>query len=108
MGQDAQHIDDFTTTSGELFFRTHSNVATIRVPIGDDRSVEPDETFGVVLSNPSAGTALGLISSAEVTIHDNDPAVQFAAASRSRNEASTGFRNQIEVKLMSPIDPKSR
>ena len=90
----------------ELFFRPRSNVATIRVPIGDDRRVEPDETFRVVLSNPSAGTALGLISSAEVTIHDNDPAVEFAAATTERDEASPSNLNKIGVKLLSPSTRK--
>ena len=43
IGTGLSRIADFTTTSGELFFRSRSNVATIRVPIGDDRIVEPDE-----------------------------------------------------------------
>ncbi len=94
-------IDDFTTTSGELFFRAHSNLATIRVPIGDDFSLESDETFGVVLSNPSAGMGMGSISAAEVIIHDNDPTVQFAAVTMERSEASLSSVNQIEVKLQS-------
>ena len=56
----------------------------------------------MVLSNPSTGTGLGPISSAEVIIHDNDPAVEFAATKTERGEASPNFLNQIEVKLMSP------
>ena len=91
-------VEDFTTTSGELFFRSRSNMASIRIPIGDDGIVEPDESFRVVLSNPSAGAELGAISSAEVIIHDNDPTLSFAVTSQDRSESNTG-RFQIEVKL---------
>ena len=52
-------VDDFTTTSGTLSFRARSNVATIRVPIIDDNRLESDETFRVVLSNPSGGRRVG-------------------------------------------------
>lgn len=91
-------VEDFTTTSGTLFFRSRSTVATIRVPIRDDATLEPDESFRVVLSNPTAGAELGAITSAEVILHDNDPTVFFAAASRERSEANAG-RSLIEVKL---------
>jgi CSLREA domain-containing protein/uncharacterized repeat protein (TIGR01451 family) len=98
IGTGFSRIVDFTTTSGELFFRGRQNVATIRVPIGDDGGLEPDESFRVVLSNPSAGTRLGAISSAEVIIHDNDPTISFIAGSSERNEGVTG-RAAIEVQL---------
>jgi len=97
---------DYTTSSGTLSFRPHANTAKIRVPIRDDGRIELDETFRVILSNPSAGTALGLISSAEVTIHDNDPAVEFAAATTERDEASPSNLNKIGVKLLSPSTKK--
>jgi uncharacterized repeat protein (TIGR01451 family)/CSLREA domain-containing protein len=90
-------VDDFTTTSGTLFFRGKSNVATIRVPIGDDGILEPDETFRVVLSNPSGGE-LGPLASAEVVIHDNDPTLSFFASSQERGEGVAG-RGSIEVRL---------
>jgi len=94
-------VVDFTTTSGELFFRPRSNVATIRIPIGDDGVLEPDETFRVVLSNPSGDADLGPVSSAQVVIHDNDPTLSFVATSSERNEGQTG-RITIEVRLQPP------
>ncbi|MBO0698169.1 MAG: hypothetical protein J2P46_07230, partial [Zavarzinella sp.] len=89
---------DYTTTSGRLTFRPRANTATIRVPIRDDALIEPDETFRVVLSNPSAGMVLGDNSSADVVIHDNDPSVSFTAASSQRKEGVPG-RMPIEVRL---------
>ena len=91
-------VDDFTTTSGTLFFRSRSDRATIQIPIRDDLSLEQDETFRVVLSNPSAGAELGAISSAEVVIHDNDPTLSFVSSSTQRSESITG-RGSIEVRL---------
>lgn len=91
-------VDDFTTTSGTLFFKARSNVATIRVPIIDDKRLEPDETFRVVLSNPSGDAELGALSSSTVVIHDNDPTLSFFASSSERSEASGG-RASIEVRL---------
>jgi hypothetical protein len=79
---------DYTTTSGTLVFRPRQNTTTIRVPIRDDNGVEPDETFRVELSNPSAGVVLGSNTSAEVVIHDNDPSVSFSKVTSSINEGA--------------------
>jgi uncharacterized repeat protein (TIGR01451 family) len=99
-------LPDYTTSSGTLSFRANASAAKIRVPIRNDGRIELDETFRVVLSNPSAGTGLGLISSAEVTIHDDDPAVEFATATTEKGEASPPNLNKIGVKLLSPSDKK--
>jgi hypothetical protein len=89
---------DYTTTNGTLSFRPRMATATIRVPIRDDTVVEPDESFRVVLSNPSAGMTLGDNAAADVVIHDNDPSLSFAAASSERKEGMPG-RDRIEVRL---------
>lgn len=92
-------VDDFTSTSGTLLFKSGVRTREIRVPIRNDVAVEPDELFRVILSNPSVGTDLGAIDTAEVVIHDNDPTVQFVAATSQRSESSTS-RNPIGVKLL--------
>ena len=91
-------VADYAPTNGTLFFRPRSNIATIRVPIRDDSTLEPDENFRVILSNPSDGAQLGDVTSANVIIHDNDPSVSFVATSSERNEGVVG-RYQIEVRL---------
>jgi hypothetical protein len=55
---------DFKLRSGTLVFKVNASGKTpitksIAVPIFGDTTVEPDETFTVVLSNASAGTVLG-------------------------------------------------
>lgn len=92
---------DYSTTAGTLSFRPRANTATIKVPIRDDTRLEEAETFQVVLSNPSVGATLGTNTSAEVVIHDNDPTVEFVAASSARREGAAG-RNQIEIRLRAP------
>jgi hypothetical protein len=91
-------VEDYTTTAGTLVFRRGVTQREIRVPIRDDSIIEPDELFHVVLSNPSTGLALGDNSTADVTIHDNDPTVRFTASSSKRGESVSG-RSQIQVEL---------
>ncbi len=63
---------DFTTASGTLQWAAGDSAdQTISVSITNDTADEPDETFTVMLSNPSGGI-LGSISTAHVTIDDDD------------------------------------
>ena len=61
---------DYTEMSGTLTFATDMTRRTIRVPLLDDETDEPDETFVVTLSN-SSGAMLD-DSEATGTIRDND------------------------------------
>jgi subtilisin family serine protease len=66
---------DYTATSGTLNFPVGLFSATFTVPITQDATSEPHESFFVTLSNPSgSGVLLGTPSQATVTIHDDDPA----------------------------------
>jgi hypothetical protein len=50
---------DFSTTTGRLDFAAHELEKTLTISIVDDGYVEYTEGFQIVLSNPSAGVALG-------------------------------------------------
>lgn len=63
---------DYTETSGSLTFGTGEATKTITIPLVNDSVFEPDETFSVVLSNPTNGSVLGAVSVATVKILDND------------------------------------
>jgi hypothetical protein len=63
---------DFATVVGTLSFAAGETSKTILVPVVDDSYAEGNETFNLVLSNPSVGT-LGL-ANATVTINDNESA----------------------------------
>jgi uncharacterized delta-60 repeat protein len=62
---------DYAARSGVLTFNPGVTVQTFSVPISDDLSIEPSETFRVDLSNLIGSAALS-IASATVTIVDND------------------------------------
>jgi uncharacterized delta-60 repeat protein len=64
--------DDYTGRSGVLTFQQTDTAKTIVIDIFDDSQVEGNETFQVVLSNPSGGAVLGIRDTATVTIVDTD------------------------------------
>ena len=61
---------DYTAVSGTLNFNGGETSKTIQIPITDDATTEPDETFTLSLSNPSSLEALGAPSSMLITIQD--------------------------------------
>jgi len=68
---DASDVSDFVPSLGTLKFAGGEGSKTFRVLINDDVYVEGDEHFEVILSNPT-GSALGVPSTADITIIDND------------------------------------
>lgn len=65
---------DFTNAAGTLRFAANESSKTISILLTDDAFVEGSENFGLTLSNPTGGFGLGVISTAQVTITDNDSA----------------------------------
>jgi len=63
---------DYTTTSGQLSFASGEWIKTITVPIINDNTTEPNETFSLSLSN-AVGITLDSSNVATVTIVDDDP-----------------------------------
>ena len=101
-------LEDYTTTSGTLVFRRGQTSREIRIPIRDDAAIEGDETFQVVLSNPSANAELGAIVSTVITLHDNDPSISFLASSSDRAEVGgRGIISPIAVVLSNPVINRS-
>lgn len=83
---------DFTATSGTLTFDVGgSDTQTIKVLVKGDTQYEPDETFSVVLSNPSTNAKLATSSSAIAAIENDDtaPTITIAGAD-SITEGDTG------------------
>jgi hypothetical protein len=71
----AQAGGDFTAASGTISWADgDSTVKTITVPIIGDTVYEPSEQFSVQLGSPTGGASLGLITSATVTILNDDAA----------------------------------
>ena len=68
----AQSQLDYFPSQGSLQFAPGESNKIIEVRLLDDRLAECSETFGVNLSNPSAGANLGAQAAATVTILRND------------------------------------
>jgi uncharacterized repeat protein (TIGR01451 family)/gliding motility-associated-like protein len=80
---------DYTSTSGTLTFPANSpagTMLTFTVPINDDNLVEPSEIFTAALSNVTGGVVTIGVSSATVSITDNDTAVATITAGTNGNE----------------------
>lgn len=65
---------DYTAISGTLTFNAGETTKTLSVTILDSINNEPDESFLVSLSDPSAGIGLGGPAVAKVTIVDGETA----------------------------------
>jgi hypothetical protein len=70
-------LGDYRPVSGKLTFAAGETSKTFTVPIINDTLVEANETFGVMLKNPTGGTTLGPLKDAIVTIVEDDTAVEY-------------------------------
>jgi hypothetical protein len=68
----AADYGDFNWTT--LTFASGETTKTQNIAIVDDTAVESDESFNVLLGNPTGGAALGNMTTSAVTIKDNDVA----------------------------------
>ncbi len=72
IGLDALPGQDFTSVTGTLVFEETETTKTFSIPILNDNLYEPDESFAVILTNPTGGAELSSLSYATVTIPKND------------------------------------
>ena len=97
---------DFDSTGGTLTFEPGIASRTIVVSITNEDTInEPAETFTVRLSNPLGGAVLGTISTATVTITDDDPAgtVQFSQLSYAVIEGGTATITVTRTGTSGPV-----
>ena len=94
----------FVSTSGTIEFAPGSSVATISVPLINDATIQPPQSFNVVLTNPR-NASLGTPSSATVTIQDDDGlnTVQFDAPEFGVVESDGSV--QVRIRAVRGADP---
>jgi hypothetical protein len=83
---------DYKATTGTLNFADGETSKPINIPIVDEDAVEMDENFLVTLSSPANGTSLGLQTTAQIFILDND-ATFFSINNVSVAEGNSGTTN---------------
>ena len=81
---------DYTDVSGTLTFAAGIASRTFTVPIVNDTLFEGAESIAVVLRHPGGVAQLGPLSTATITILDNDPpgAIRFSASAYTVSESA--------------------
>ena len=102
--------DDYTATSTTAAIPANQTSTTAQVQIVDDSLDEPNETFTVRLSDPSAGVQVsGGNGTATVTIIDNDPlAVPVPALSTWGLIIMAGLLGLLGAGLVGRVGPGRR
>lgn len=86
----ATAVNDYLAQTGSIVFSNGQSRAVLTIPVVDDSSVEPSETFNVTLTGVSAGATLGTLKTARVVIKDNDKAGHVQFSSRFYRVSETG------------------
>jgi fibro-slime domain-containing protein/uncharacterized repeat protein (TIGR01451 family) len=106
---------DYTPKTGTLTFLDRDDAPkTITIPIVDDAEYEPAETFQIALGQPGGGASLGAVTSATVTVLDNDAkpdlkAIKTAALQADNDhdgKPSPGDTVRYEIKITNPGNAK--
>ena len=81
---------DYTSASGTLTFTGGETTKTIQIPIADDATTEPDETFSISLSTANL-EELGAPVKLVVTVQDHDtvPTIRITGANVIEGNAGT-------------------
>jgi hypothetical protein len=88
---------DYTTASGTLTFTPGQTSKTITLQVSGDRTVEPNETFNVVLSAPSGATIAD--DTGVVTIVTDDTAM--TASSAGTESAAPALTTEEAARILS-------
>lgn len=90
---------DYTATSGTLTFLNGETSKTIQVPIANDATTEPDETFTLTLNSANV-EALGAPHSIPITIQDRNTVPILLSFDATVVEGDTGSQQALfEVRL---------
>ena len=82
--------NDYVPKSGTLSFATGTTTQTITISVVGDTKIEPDETFTVNLSSPSANATLGQGQGMGVGTIVNDDLPTLSINSVSQAEGTSG------------------
>ena len=89
--------DDYTAVNRRVTFQPSYTLMSVTVPIIDDTRDEPDETFMLQMSAPSANAELSTTSDAEATIRDDDISPPGAVLNLSVDCSAVGTNGEIAI-----------
>jgi cytochrome oxidase Cu insertion factor (SCO1/SenC/PrrC family) len=90
---------DYLMSSGTLMFADGVITQSFDISLIDDMEYEGDETFTVALSNATDGATIGTLSSATVTITENDSRPPGATPNQSSGGGANGPLSLILILL---------
>jgi hypothetical protein len=93
---------DYQVTTGTLSFPAGTDSLDVTVPVVGDTLDEPDETFAVILSNPSANAILG-DAVGEATIVDDDLPPALSVADLTVAEGDSGTADALFTVSLSAV-----
>ncbi len=82
-------------TSGTLTFSSGETSKTFQIPITDDATTEPDETFTVTLRNTPSLDSLGVPNTLLVTVQDRTTVPNLVIPSTTVVEGGPGTTTQL-------------
>lgn len=93
---------DFTANSGTLNFAAGEMTKTVTISVNGDTQAELDETFSVVLSNPTNGVTLDDATGNTTVL--NDDIAQFSIVDGATSEGDNGT-SQLEIQVDLDLTP---
>lgn len=98
---------DYVATNGTAVFRPGQLDQLVRIPLIDDGSGEPNESFTLSLTDPGSGATLGSLSTATIAIVDRSEIISSCDESALRAAMAAGGRVSLgcsgTIILSSPI-----
>jgi ribosomal protein L35AE/L33A/urease beta subunit len=80
---------DYAATSGTATFAPGATTTTVLVPVYGDRTIEPDEAYGFILSNPVNATLPALPGAYGFIVNDDHAPVAAAGPDQNAEEGAT-------------------
>ena len=81
--------------SGTIPFAANEASTTVTIEVNGDTDFEPDETFTIALSNPSAGSSIGTASAIGTITNDDSPTVSIVNTSNGSENGAGAVTNGI-------------
>lgn len=64
--------NEYTSVSGTLTYNAGETAKTFQIPVNNNSNVTGNKVFNIIIGSPTGGASLGTVSTATVTVFDNE------------------------------------